>query len=145
MQLFNRYATYNGSNPYQAPGMLSVIPHLEYNEGVYYPKGGMISIANALYQLAVKKGVQFHFDTPVQQIIHHQNKAQGVVVDNENHLADVVVSNMDVYFTYKKLLSDEQRAKHILKQERSSSAFIFYWGINKTFSGVRLTQYFFQQ
>ena len=34
VQLFNRYATYNGSNPYKAPGMLSVIPHLEYNEGI---------------------------------------------------------------------------------------------------------------
>ena len=35
VQLFNRYATYNGSNPYKAPGMLSLIPHLEYNEGIY--------------------------------------------------------------------------------------------------------------
>jgi len=143
VQLFNRYATYNGSNPYQAPGMLSVIPHLEYNEGVYYPKGGMISIANALYKLAVKKGVQFHFDKPVQQIIHNRNKVQGIVVDNENRFADVVVSNMDVYFTYKKLLNNEQKATRILQQERSSSAFIFYWGINKTFPELGLHNIFF--
>jgi phytoene desaturase len=143
VQLFNRYATYNGSNPYQAPGMLSLIPHLEYNEGVYYPKGGMISIANALYQLALKKGVQFYFDKPVQQIIHHQNKVQGIMVDNEIHLADVVVSNMDVYFTYKKLLGNEKRAARILQQERSSSAFIFYWGINKTFPELGLHNIFF--
>jgi phytoene desaturase len=145
VQLFNRYATYNGSNPYQAPGMLSVIPHLEYNEGVYYPSGGMTSIADALYRLALNKGVQFYFDAPVQQILHTDRKAHGVIVNNESHFADVVVSNMDVYFTYKKLLNNEARAKQILKQERSSSAFIFYWGINKTFPQLGLHNIFFSK
>jgi phytoene dehydrogenase-like protein len=40
VQLFDRYATFNGSDPYQAPAMLSMIPHLEHNEGVFYPAGG---------------------------------------------------------------------------------------------------------
>ncbi len=143
VQLFNRYATYNGSNPYKAPGMLSVIPHLEYNEGVYYPKGGMISIADALYKLAVKKGVQFQFNTPVQNIICNGNTVKGFVANNENYFADVIVSNMDVYFTYRNLLRDERGAKQIMKQERSSSAFIFYWGINETFPQVELHNIFF--
>ncbi len=138
VQLFNRYATYNGSNPYKAPGMLSVIPHLEYNEGVYYPKGGMISIADALYKLAIKKGVRFYFNTPVQNIISTGNTVRGVVANDTNHFADVVVSNMDVYFTYKHLLRDDKKAKQILKQERSSSAIIFYWGISKLFPQLEL-------
>ncbi|MEY4660374.1 MAG: phytoene desaturase, partial [Bacteroidota bacterium] len=54
VQIFNRFATYNGSNPYQAPGMLSLIPHLEQNQGTFYPEGGMISIPQALTQLAEK-------------------------------------------------------------------------------------------
>jgi phytoene desaturase len=143
VQLFNRYATYNGSNPYKAPGMLSLIPHLEYNEGVFFPAGGMISITNALYNLAVKKGVQFYFDTPVQKIIHNEGTAVGVVANNNNIKADVVVSNMDVYFTYKHLMGDVGRAKKILKQERSSSALVFYWGIKKEFSQLELHNIFF--
>lgn len=55
VQIFNRFATYNGSNPYSAPGMLSLIPHLEQNQGTFYPQGGMISIPNALIALAKKK------------------------------------------------------------------------------------------
>ncbi len=145
VQLFNRYATYNGSNPYKAPGMLSVIPHLEYNEGVYYPKGGMISIADALYKLAVKKGVVFHFNTPVQNIIYTGNEAKGIVADNVNHFADAVISNMDVYFTYKYLLKNEYKAQKILKQERSSSAFIFYWGIDELFPELELHNIFFSR
>jgi phytoene desaturase len=142
-QIFNRYATYNGSNPYKAPAMLSLIPHLELNEGTFYPKGGMISITNALYQLALKKGVQFYFNSPVQRIIQHDGAALGVVANDENLLADVVVSNSDVYFTYKHLLSQPLKAEKVLKQERSSSALIFYWGINQTFSVLGLHNIFF--
>jgi len=143
IQLFNRYATYNGSNPYKAPGMLGLIPHLEYNEGSFYPKGGMISITNALYNLAVKKGVQFHFNTPVQKIIHHETTARGVVVNDENIMADIVVSNMDVYFTYSQLMNNAGRAKKILQQERSSSALVFYWGIKKEMTALQLHNIFF--
>lgn len=143
VQLFNRFATYNGSNPYKAPAMLSVIPHLEQNQGTYYPQGGMISITNALHKLALKKGVQFYFDSPVQQIINNKGVAKGVVVKEENIFANVVVSNADVYFTYKNLLNDGDQAKKILRQERSSSAVIFYWGISKSFSQLELHNIFF--
>lgn len=129
VQLFNRFATYNGSSPYKTPAMLSLIPHLEQNQGTFYPKGGMVSITNALYKLAIDKGVQFFFDSPVQRIIHHEGRVRGIVVNNENLVADMVVSNSDVYYTYKNLLRSAERAGKILKQERSSSAIVFYWGI----------------
>ena len=145
VQLFNRYATYNGSNPYKAPGMLSLIPHLEYNQGTYYPKGGMISITNALYQLAIKKGVYFEFNSPVQSIIQTEGKVKGIVVNSKNITADIVVSNMDVYGTYRFLLKDIAKAKHVLKQERSSSALVFYWGINKLFNELGLHNIFFSK
>ena len=143
VQLFNRYATYNGSNPYKAPAMLSMIPHLEHNEGTFYPKGGMISITNTLYALALRKGVVFHFDTKVERIIANGNKVQGVVVNGKNRLVNCVVSNMDVYFTYKHLLKNEIFAAKVLKQERSSSAYIFYWGINQVFPQLTLHNIFF--
>ncbi|MEO7264906.1 MAG: 1-hydroxycarotenoid 3,4-desaturase CrtD [Ferruginibacter sp.] len=145
VQVFNRYATYNGSNPYKAPAMLAVIPHLEYNEGTWYPKGGMISIVNALYKLALKKGVQFYFNAPVQSIIHSEGKSHGIVVNDENVISDAVVSNADVYFTYKKLLQHKGKAKKVLKQERSSSALIFYWGIAKQFDELQLHNIFFSK
>lgn len=137
-QLFNRFATYNGSNPYKAPAMLSLIPHLEHGIGTFYPKGGMISITNALHKLAEKKGVQFVFNTEVQRIIYHNKQAKGVVVNNKNAYANIVVSNMDVYFTYKNLLQLPTKAQKVLKQERSSSALIFYWGIKQAFPQLGL-------
>lgn len=143
VQLFNRFATYNGSNPYKAPGVLSLIPHLEQNQGTFYPKGGMISITNALHKLALKKGVQFHFNKKVNSIIHEKKQVKGIVVDNENIAADLVLSNGDVYYTYKHLIANEPVAKKIANLERSSSALIFYWGINKEFSELGLHNIFF--
>ncbi len=145
VQLFNRFATYNGSNPFKAPGMLSLIPHLELGQGTFYPKGGMKSITGALYELALKKGVKFNFESPVQRIINVDGQVKGVVVNDSNFYADIVVSNSDVYFTYKYLLSDESKAKKILKQERSSSAIIFYWGVKKGFSELELHNIFFSK
>jgi phytoene desaturase len=142
-QLFNRYATYNGSDPYQAPAMLSLIPHLEQNQGTFYPYGGMISITNALHRLALKKGVRFCFNTPVQKILHRNGRVTGVLVNDTEQSASVVVSNADVYFTYKQLLNDERRAERVLRQERSSSAVIFYWGIGRAFSQLHLHNIFF--
>jgi phytoene desaturase len=143
VQIFNRFATYNGSNPYKAPGMLSMIPHLEQNEGTFYPKGGMISITNALVALAQKKGVQFHFNAAVDRIIYHAGTARGVAIGDQNIKADIIVSNMDIYFTYQKLLNNPYRSRKVLKNERSSSAIIFYWGINRNFDQLGLHNIFF--
>ena len=145
VQLFNRFATYNGSSPYKTPALLSLIPHLEQNEGTFYPTGGMISITNALYQLALKKGVKFHFDSPVQRIIHDNGNISGVEVNEQVYSAKIIVSNADVYFTYKNLLANLSMAKKVLKQERSSSAVIFYWGIKKKFPQLELHNIFFSK
>jgi phytoene desaturase len=145
VQIFNRFATYNGSNPYKAPGMLSLIPHLEQNEGTFYPAGGMINIPNALIGLAKKKGVKFRLGETVDKIIVDRNKAMGIVSGNNNHLADLVVSNVDVYYTYKNLLNSETGASKILRNERSSSALIFYWGIKKEFKQLHLHNILFSE
>lgn len=143
VQLFNRFATYNGSNPYKAPAMISLISHLEQNEGVFYPKGGMISITNALYQLSLKLGVNYTFGASVEQIVNANQVVSGVIVNQQKIDADIIVSNMDVYYTYQHLLGNATKAKAIKKQERSSSALIFYWGIAKEFPQLDLHNIFF--
>ena len=143
VQLFNRYATYNGSSPYRTPGIMSMIPHLELYLGTYFPKKGMHSITKSLYQLAVKQGIQFHFNHKVDQIIVKNNRAIGIAANKKEVFADNIISNMDIFSTYKKLLPNESHPKRSLSQERSSSAVIFYWGIKKTIPELDLHNIFF--
>ena len=143
VQLFNRYATYNGSSPYQTPGIMSMIPHLEMYHGTFYPKGGMHRISMSLYDLALQQGVEFRFREKVTKIIVEGSTAVGVATAADNYKAELVVSNMDVYPTYKNLLKDQKHPNKILSQERSSSALIFYWGISRQFEALDLHNIFF--
>jgi len=145
VQLFDRYATYNGSNPYIAPATLNVIPHLEQHYGAYFPDGGMYSITTSLVKLAESLGVKFHYDSKVEEIVLEGQKVKGSKVKGEFIEADIVISNMDVWFTYNRLLKDHPALfpKKILQQERSSSALVFYWGINKQFPQLDLHNIFF--
>jgi len=145
IRFFNRYATYNGSNPYKAPATLNVIPHFEQHFGAFFPIGGMYAIVSSLVKLAMDMGVVFHYNAYVDEILVQNDQVTGVKSGANIHTASIVVSNMDVWYTYKRLLKDYQIPNRIQNQERSSSALIFYWGINKSFAELGLHNIFFSE
>ena len=145
IQLFNRYATYNGSSPYRTPGIMSMIPHLEMKLGTFFPKGGMKAIPLSLYHLAASQGVKFHFNENVVSILQSGGKVLGIETENGQVEADVVVSNADIFSSYSTLLDKGDASMRVMKEERSSSALIFYWGIKKKFKELDLHNIFFSQ
>lgn len=143
VQLFNRYATYNGSDPYQTPATMNIIPHLEFNEGAYFPYNGMHDITLSLFELAKRQGVEFKFGKKVSQILVKKGVAKGLLIAGEQYPFDYVVSNMDVVNTYRKLLPNQRQPNFLLNQPKSSSALIFYWGIAGEFPSMKLHNIFF--
>ncbi len=138
VQLFDRYATYNGSDPYRAPGTLNVISHLEHNLGAYFPEGGMYSLAGELKALAGRMGVVFHFNQPVERVVMDGKTARGVVVEGGIYPSDLVISDIDIYHLYRDLLQDVPFPEKHFRKEKSSSALIFYWAVDGTFPGLDL-------
>lgn len=135
IQMFNRYATYNGSNPYKCPATLNIISHVEYNIGGYFISGGMHRLSEELFALAKRCGVIFRFSSPVEKIITEGRMVKGVeLAGGEVINSDAVVSNADVYSVYAKLLDDNytKAAKKYNNLEPSSSALVFYWGVDIT-------------
>jgi phytoene desaturase len=132
VQLFDRYATYNGSDPYRAPATLNMIAHLEHNIGTYFPQGGIYQIADALYRLAMKKGVTFEFDSEVENITLRGKSVTGVRVKGEDRVFDRVVCDADVNYVASKLVKHPLE-KRLKRAELSTSALIFYWGINRKY------------
>jgi phytoene desaturase len=145
VQFFDRYATYNGSNPYQAPATLNVIPHLEHHFGAYFPEDGMYSITQSLVKLAQELGVKFRYNSKVDEIVIEEKKTKGIKIKDELIEAGLVVSNIDICFTYRCLLAKYPKLhpQKTLSQERSSSALIFYWGVKKSFPQLHLHNIFF--
>lgn len=143
VQLFDRYATYNGSNPYQTPATLSVISHLEHNLGAFLPEGGMYQITESLLLQAKKLGIVIHLNEPVRKVEIANNSAVGIWTNHGHVPADIVVSDIDIHRFYSTLLPDLKQLSKINRAERSSSALIFSWGIRGTFPELDVHNIFF--
>ena len=145
VQIFDRYATYNGSNPYKAPALLNIIPHLEFGFGAYLPKNGMHQITKHLQQLALSLGVEIKLNAPVEKINLQNNKAVGLTSNGVSYECDSVLSDIDIHSVYEHLLPKEFKPKKLLSQEKSSSAYVFYFGINKEFNELDVHNILFSE
>jgi phytoene desaturase len=141
-QVLGRFATYVGSSPYLSTALLSVIAHVELNQGVWYPRGGVYSIVNALLKLAMELGVEIRTGMEVNTIAcrHDLQKEYCVsgVSTNEGTFipASSVIANVDVTTVYEKLLPRERRFQSRLKKleqmEPSCSGFVILLGVEGT-------------
>lgn len=147
VQLFNRYATYSGSNPYLAPATLNIISHVEYNQGSFIPEGGIYAITNALWKLAEKKGVNVFLSKKIDEIVVKDKKATAIKV-NENLISyDKIISNVDVNFTFQNLIKNYSggESERYIKKTPSFSGLVFYWGIKKKFSELEMHNILFSK
>ena len=145
VQLYDRYATYNGSNPYETSGIMSMIQHLESHYGTWIPQGGMVEISKSLTSLIQKKGAKIFLNSKVEKITTSGNQVSGIVSNGQQFDANYVISNMDIYYSYSKLLKDHKIPESVSSSERSSSALIFYWGVKKTFDKLDLHNILFSE
>lgn len=145
VQLFDRYATYNGSSPYRTPATMRIIPHVEYGFGGYALRGGIVALPRALERVAREWGVEFRFGEAVERIVVQQGRCRGVEAGGVFHPAGLVVSNADVLATYRRLLDMPQapEARRAARQEPSSSGLVFLWGLKRGFDRTRVHNIFF--
>ena len=139
VQLFNRFATYNGSNPYKAPALMNMISHLEFNLGAFLPKKGMHQITTHLVHLAEEANVEIKYNAPVETLeVGSNNRIFAIKRSGVSYPFDIVASDVDIHVLYKYLLPKSFTPKKLIQQEKSSSAYVFYWGINKEFAALGL-------
>ena len=130
IQLFDRYATYNGSDPFQAPATLNIIPYIEYGLGGYYIKGGIYRLVDALMTVACELGVQVHTSAKVEKICHARKRVSGVRVNGKKVEADYVLCGADAVVAYNELIDGHQKRRERLNRlEPSVSGMVFLWGV----------------
>ena len=128
---------YMGLSPFEAPATFSMMPYTELAHGVWYPKGGMYSIVEALMSLAHQAGVEFVFNSAVEHIDLNGNKARGVkLADGQRLQADAVLANADLPYVYQNLLPADDLAEKISRKRFSCSVISFFWGVDRPYEAL---------
>ena len=129
-------AKYLGMHPTLSASVFSLIPYLEFAEGVWHPQGGFRALAQAMAQAATDLGVQIHLNTPVQQVQIESGRATGIqLTHGELIKADGVVINADFAHGIRHLLPDPARGSYtdrrLQQMQFSCSTFMLYLGIDR--------------
>jgi 1-hydroxy-2-isopentenylcarotenoid 3,4-desaturase len=146
-----------GGSPKTTPALFSMMSHIDFNQGVYYPDGGINKIISALVSLCKEYGVIIKTNTEVKKIIAQDKKVVGVKVQPIQHplkplsngdliSADIVVSNGDLAHTNLDLLeqnNQDQPQAYWDKAMLAPSAYMLYLGIKGKVKGLQHHTLFF--
>ena len=125
---------YMGLSPFEAAATFSLMPYSELVHGVWYPRGGMYAVVEALQAIASRHGVEFDLGVPVERILTGDGRVTGVhLADGRQRSADVIVANADLPYVYQRLLPPDARTKRFKDLDYSCSALSFFWGLDRTY------------
>jgi len=122
-----------GSDPAKTPAMYSLMNHIDFSMGVFYPQGGLHTVIDALEGIARKHGADLRTNSPASAIEVKDGVVRGVRLASGEFLeADTVISNADVHHTDTALLPPEARMyseKYWRTRTLAPSALILYLGV----------------
>lgn len=125
---------YMGLSPFEAPATFSMMSYTELAHGVWYPRGGMYRVVEALVGLAQEQGVAFAYDTPVERIETDGSRARGVLLPGGQRMkADLIVANADLPYVYRELLPEDGLAGRLYRKRYSCSVISFFWCVDKVY------------
>lgn len=133
---FSFQSKYLGMSPFNCPSMFTMLSFLEYEFGVFHPRGGTGAVMEAMARVARDLGVRFKLGEPVQRFLFSGRRATGVVTAAGQARFDAVVINSDFSQTMTKLVPDKLRRRwtnrQIESKQFSCSTFMMYLGIEGT-------------
>lgn len=128
---------YMGLSPFEAPATFSMMPYTELAHGVWYPKGGMSSLVDALVRIAEDAGVKFVYEITVKRIDVEHNRARAVILEDDSRVeADVIIANADLPYVYQALLPDPAPADQLMHKRYSCSVISFFWGVDRQYPAL---------
>lgn len=137
-----------GERASKIPSMYTLMNYADLELGTWYPEGGMNALAQALEKIAIKHGVEFHYNKIVDEIETKDGKATGIIVNEERITFDFIIAGADYHFVEQHLIPQEYRRyshKYWEKKRMAPSSLIFYIGVNKKISNLTHHNLFFDE
>lgn len=126
-QLFERFATYIGSSPYETPATFALIAYFELVKGTYYVEGGATQIAKTFAEALKRQGVTIHLNELIQGFEVDKKKVIACQTNRAKYEANVFISNMDYDLTQQLL------GREMPNEELSTSAYVECIGLTEAF------------
>ena len=138
-QLMEFPVLFLGALPENTPALYSLMNYADIKGGTWYPEGGMYSVVDAMYKLALDLGVKFQFNEEAKEIYIKDHTARTLVTNRNVFEADVIISGADYHFTEEKLLPEEYRSyseAYWNKRVLAPSCLLYFVGLNKKLKDV---------
>jgi phytoene desaturase len=128
-----------GGNPFDTTSIYSLIHYIERKWGVWFPRGGMARLVQALVALGERHGVNYEWGADVETVTVKAGRATGVHLrDGRHFVADVVVSNADAGYTLAHLLpAAQKKPQAIARKQYSMGLFVWYFSTNRQYPDVQ--------
>ncbi|MCS7049278.1 MAG: phytoene desaturase family protein, partial [Verrucomicrobiae bacterium] len=130
---FTFQAKYLGMSPFVCPSLFSILSFLEYDTGVWHPRGGCGAVSTAMARVATDLGAEISLGEPVEEILFEGRRAVAVRTARRTLPADALVINADFARAMERLVPDRLRRRwtnrRIARKKFSCSTFMMYLGI----------------
>ncbi|WP_428488141.1 phytoene desaturase family protein [Rhodopila sp.] len=137
---FSFQSKYLGMSPFRCPSLFTILAFLEYEFGVFHPRGGTGAVISAMARVAESMGVHIQLDDPVDELLLEGRKAVGVRTRHGEQRYDAVVVNADFAQAMKTLVPDQARRRwtdrRIESKKFSCSTFMLYLGIEGRYDAL---------
>ncbi|MFA5113092.1 MAG: phytoene desaturase family protein [Candidatus Margulisiibacteriota bacterium] len=128
-----------GGSPDNTPALYSIMSHVDFDLGVWYPDQGIGSVVSALCRLGKEQGVKILTGHTVTRIETENGSAKRVVTDKGAFEADIVLVNTDYHHAETTLLAPGDVSyppQYWASRKMGPSAFLIYLGLNKKLKGL---------
>ena len=133
---FSFQSKYLGMSPFRCPSLFTILSFMEYEYGVWHPRGGCGAVMTAMARVARDLGVDIRLGEPVEQILFQGRRANGVRIGGKELRYDAVVVNADFAQAMSQLVPDALRRRwtdrKLATKKYSCSTFMLYLGIEGT-------------
>lgn len=147
-QILEYAMVFLGASPQNAPALYSIMSHVDLKLGVWFPKGGMNAVAQALAKVCTELGAEIQTGADVQKVLVEGGRAVGVRTASGDLQADLVINTGDYHWGETRLLEEKFRSypeKFWKKSTVAPSMFIVYLGIGKKIPGLEHHNLYFSR
>jgi len=143
---FGFQSKYLGMSPFECPSLFSILSFLEYEHGVFHPRGGCSAVSEVMARLAAELGARFHYGQEVTRLQFDGRRPVGVCTARDRYPCDAVVMNADFARAAQRLIPEDLRPqwtdRALARKRYSCSTYMLYLGVRGRVEAPHHTIYF---